>query len=106
MIDEQADGGRFRFCPRRASALDGRLIKAGDQLRLVCTARGFVFCLDPKVAVGTIIRVSDYEIVLCRRAINPGYGRRGVPGSDEDRGEPLEEATVREAWTRISAACR
>ena len=94
---EQVDGGRFRFCPHCAGALESRLIKAGDQARLVCTACGFVFFLDPKVAVGTIIRVSDHEIVLCRRAINPGYGCWVFPGGYVDRGEQLEEAAVREA---------
>jgi len=94
---EQGNSGPFRFCPRCAGALESRLIKAGDQPRLVCQACGFVLYLDPKVAVGTIIRVSDYEIVLCRRAIDPGYGRWVFPGGYVDRGEQLEEAAVREA---------
>ena len=94
---EQGNSGPFRFCPRCAGTLESRLIKAGDQPRLVCQACGFVLYLDPKVAVGTIIRVSDYEIVLCRRAIDPGYGRWVFPGGYVDRGERLEEAAVREA---------
>ena len=94
---EQGESGPFRFCPRCAGALESRLIKAGDQPRLVCVACGFVFYLDPKVAVGTIIRVSDHGIVLCRRAIDPGYGRWVFPGGYVDRGEQLEEAAVREA---------
>ena len=94
---EEGDRGRFRFCPRCAGALESRLIKAGDIPRLVCGACGYVFYLDPKVAVGAIIRVSDDEIVLCRRAIDPGYGRWVFPGGYVDRGEQLEEAAVREA---------
>jgi len=96
-MSEQGESGPFRYCPQCAGALESRLIKAGDQPRLVCKACGFVFYLDPKVAVGTIIRVSDYEIVLCRRAIDPGYGRWVFPGGYVDRGEQLEEAAVREA---------
>ena len=94
---EQGESGPFRFCPQCAGGLESRLIKAGDQPRLVCKACGFVFYLDPKVAVGTIIRVSDHEIVLCRRAIDPGYGLWVFPGGYVDRGEQLEEAAVREA---------
>ena len=46
----------FRFCPRCGGALERRLLKATEPERLVCTARcGFVFYLDPKIAVGTII---------------------------------------------------
>ena len=92
------DGERaFRFCPRCGGAFDGRILKAGDPARLVCDRCGFVFYLDPKVAVGTIIRTGDHEIVLCRRAIEPGYGRWVFPGGYVDRGEKLEDAAVREA---------
>ena len=35
--------------------------------------------------------------MLCRRAIEPGYGRWVFPGGYVDRGEKLEEAAVREA---------
>jgi 8-oxo-dGTP diphosphatase len=94
---EYGESGPIRFCPRCAGTLESRSIKAGDQPRLVCEACGFVFYLDPKVAVGTIIRVTDHGIVLCRRAIHPGYGRWVFPGGYVDRGEQLEEAAVREA---------
>ncbi|MGH9331865.1 MAG: NUDIX hydrolase [Vicinamibacterales bacterium] len=106
---------QYRFCPVCASALEKRLLKPGDPERLVCSACGFVFYLDPKVAVGTIIRIdasiplaagpstplgatapSD-RVVLVRRAIEPGYGRWVFPGGYVDRGEPIEIAAVREA---------
>jgi len=88
---------RFRFCPHCGGSFDARVLKEGEPERLVCDACGFVFYLDPKVAVGTIIRTADHEIVLCRRAIEPGYGRWVFPGGYVDRGEKLEEAAVREA---------
>ena len=91
------DGGAFRFCPRCAGPLVSRSIKAGDPLRLVCEACGFVFYLDPKVAVGTIIRAADDRLVLVRRAIEPGYGLWVFPGGYVDRGEEITSAAVREA---------
>ncbi|MCX6549878.1 MAG: NUDIX hydrolase [Acidobacteria bacterium] len=96
MTDHAADRA-FRFCPQCAGSLTSQQIKAGDPSRLVCDRCGFVFYLDPKVAVGTIIRMDDDGIVLCRRAINPGYGRWVFPGGYVDRGEMLEEAAIREA---------
>jgi ADP-ribose pyrophosphatase YjhB (NUDIX family) len=87
----------FRFCPHCGGAFSARVLKEGEPARLVCERCGFVFYLDPKVAVGTIIRMADHEIVLCRRAIEPGYGRWVFPGGYVDRGEVLEEAAVREA---------
>ena len=100
LLRNMPDGGgerEFRFCPHCGGAFNARILKEGDPARLVCDRCGFVFYLDPKVAVGTIIRTVDHEIVLCRRAIEPGYGRWVFPGGYVDRGEKLEEAAIREA---------
>jgi ADP-ribose pyrophosphatase YjhB (NUDIX family) len=56
-----------------------------------------VFYLDPKVAVGTIIKAANDRLVLVKRAIEPGYGRWVFPGGYVDRGEPLQVAAIREA---------
>ena len=87
----------FSFCPRCGGALERRLLKSTEPERPVCTRCGFVFYLDPKIAVGTIIKVAGDRIVLVRRAIEPGYGRWVFPGGYVDRGEPLTAAAVREA---------
>lgn len=92
--DESRD---FRFCPRCAQPFERRTLKAGEPERLVCPGCGFVFYLDPKIAVGTIIDVGDGRIVLVKRAIEPGYGKWVFPGGYVDRGEPLPAAALREA---------
>ena len=87
----------YRFCPACGGALEARSLKAGEPERLVCGRCGFVFYLDPKVAVGTIIQMSDGGIVLVRRAIDPGYGLWVFPGGYVDRGEEVQAAAIREA---------
>ncbi len=89
----------FRFCPVCGAALEPRVLKTGEPMRLVCTGGtcGFVFYLDPKLAVGTIIRMPDGGIVLARRAIEPGHGRWVFPGGYVDRGEEVRTAAMREA---------
>jgi 8-oxo-dGTP diphosphatase len=87
----------YRFCPACAGALEPRTLKAGEPSRLVCKRCGFVFYMDPKVAVGTIISAADGRLVLVRRAIEPGYGLWVFPGGYMDRGERALEAAVREA---------
>jgi ADP-ribose pyrophosphatase YjhB (NUDIX family) len=77
--------------------LEPRSLKATEPERLVCTVCGFVFYLDPKVAVGTIIRDPEQRIVLVRRAIEPGYGKWVFPGGYVDLGEEVRVAAVREA---------
>src|SRR4030095_5049209 len=87
----------FRFCPSCGQLLVPRRLKPADRERMTCAACDFVFYLDPKVAVGTIIRVDDERVVLVRRAIEPGYGLWVFPGGYVDRGEEVTAAAVREA---------
>ncbi len=91
------DAHSYRFCPRCGTGLETRLLKAGEPERLVCVGCAFVFYLDPKVAVGTIITNALGEVLLVRRAIEPGYGKWVFPGGYVDRGEPVQVAAVREA---------
>jgi mutator protein MutT len=87
----------YSFCPLCGGELDLRTIKPTEPDRLVCRRCGFIFYQDPKVAVGTIIRDGHDQIVLVRRAIEPGYGRWVFPGGFVDRGETVLAAAVREA---------
>ena len=87
----------YRYCPACGGPLQPRLLKAGEPERLVCRNCEFVFYLDPKVAVGTIIDAGDSRVVLIQRSIEPDYGKWVFPGGYVDRGEMLEAAAVREA---------
>ncbi len=103
----------FHFCPVCSGGLERRTIKEGEPERLVCQDCDFVFYLDPKVAVGTIIDArtgapegrtwpaggdaSAPRVVLIKRSIEPGYGKWVFPGGYVDRGEETEAAAIREA---------
>lgn len=86
--------------------LEPRSLKATEPTRLVCTRCGFVFYLDPKVAVGTLIRDESKQVALVRRAIEPGYGKWTFPGGYVDRGEPVRIAAVREAREEVGLDIR
>lgn len=85
----------YKFCPQCGGLLKKRLLKSGEPERLVCTACGFVFYMDPKLAAIALVPL-DGGLVLVRRAIDPGYGLWVVPGGFVDAGEPVQEAVVRE----------
>jgi ADP-ribose pyrophosphatase YjhB (NUDIX family) len=87
----------YHFCPRCGGDLELRTIKQGEPARLVCVRCAFIFYLDPKVAVGTIIVDEREHIVLVKRAIEPGYGKWVFPGGYVDRGEDVKVAAMREA---------
>src|SRR5688500_13240614 len=87
----------YSFCPMCGGDLELRTVKAAEPGRLVCIRCGFIFYLDPKVAVGTIITDERNHVVLVRRAIEPGYGKWVFPGGYVDRGEEVRVAAVREA---------
>jgi ADP-ribose pyrophosphatase YjhB (NUDIX family) len=94
------DAATYKYCPRCGGAFERRLLKPGEPERLVCLACGYIFYLDPKIAVGTVIRTeatAGARLVLVRRAIEPGYGKWVFPGGYVDRGERLIDAAVREA---------
>lgn len=99
----------YRFCPVCGSPLEPRVLKASEPKRLVCASAAcrFVFYLDPKMAVGTIIRVAEgRRIVLVKRAIEPGYGKWVFPGGYVDRGEEMTLAAIREAREETGLAIR
>lgn len=98
-MHSQDDTPPYKFCPVCGSPLEPRVLKVTEPKRLVCTnpACGFVFYLDPKIAVGTIISVGNNRIVLVKRAIEPGYGKWVFPGGYVDRGEEITLAALREA---------
>src|SRR5262249_34347441 len=59
----------YRYCPRCGHGLEKRSLKPNEPDRLVCPRCSFVFYIDPKIAVGTVIRSESGRIVLVRRAI-------------------------------------
>ena len=96
----------YRFCALCGDRLEPRVVKAGEAERPVCRGCGHIVYLDPKIAVGTVIRNGDGEIALVRRSIEPGYGKWVYPGGYVDRGEVLLAAAAREALEEANLRIR
>lgn len=95
----------YKFCPLCGGGLTERLLKEGDPKRLVCGACGFIFYIDPKLAVLALVPYQG-GLVMVRRAIEPGYGLWVVPGGFVDLGEKVEEAVVRETFEECGLTVR
>jgi ADP-ribose pyrophosphatase YjhB (NUDIX family) len=63
--------------------------------RPTCARCGYVYFMDPKVAVMGLV-VQQNRILLVQRAIEPGKGLWALPGGYMDAGEMPDEALRRE----------
>lgn len=76
------------------------MAERGGRLRPSCTACGFVYFADPKLAAAVIVE-RDGKVLLGRRVNEPGRGRWSLPAGFVDRGEVVEEAAAREAQEEL-----
>jgi ADP-ribose pyrophosphatase YjhB (NUDIX family) len=102
-----ADGGQFsrpplwltsmvRYCSRCATELAFGPVAGEDRDRLACPACGFVAYLNPRLVVTALPVTESGEIVLLRRAIEPGYGKWAQPGGFLEIDETAQQGAVRE----------
>ena len=83
----------FSFCPRCAAKHPR---PGGVPFR--CGQCDFTLFFGPVAAVGGLIVNDANELLLVRRARDPGKGLWGLPGGFVDRGETIEEALSREVY--------
>jgi ADP-ribose pyrophosphatase YjhB (NUDIX family) len=79
------------------------IVPDGDNReRLVCPDCGFINYENPKIVVGSVVRIGD-RILLCRRAIEPRYGFWTLPACYLELNESTAEGAMREAWEEAQA---
>jgi ADP-ribose pyrophosphatase YjhB (NUDIX family) len=83
-----------------------REIPEGDtHERLVCNDCGFIAYENPKLVVGSVVEeAASGKLLLCRRAIEPGYGLWTLPAGYLELGESPTEGAIREALEEAGAA--
>jgi 8-oxo-dGTP diphosphatase len=96
-------GQPIRFCPHCSHSVETR--ELGGKERPYCPRCTLGFYEDPKLAVAVLIE-HDGKIVLQRRTIDPGMGRWTFPSGYVERGEPVEDAAVREAIEEVGVQVR
>ena len=82
-----------KYCPQCGTALETK--RVGDRDRPVCPGCGFIFYINPIVAVGALIE-RDSRVALVHRGVEPGRGLWGLPAGYVEADESAEEAAVRE----------
>ena len=91
----------MKFCTECGTPVELR-IPADDVLpRHVCPQCETIHYRNPKLVVGCIAEWQD-RILLCRRAIEPGYGLWTLPAGFMENGESTQQAAARET---LEEAC-
>lgn len=86
----------FRYCPRCATE-NANL----GSIPFRCSACSYSQFFGPVAAVGALVSNGDGQMLLVRRARNPGKGKWGLPGGFVDREETIEAALAREVMEEI-----
>lgn len=68
-----------------------------DRLRRVCGDCGFIDYQNPRIVVGAVCVWEDH-FLLCRRAIEPGYGKWTFPAGFMELNETVAQGAAREAY--------
>ena len=69
--------------------------------RKICKTCGFVDYENPKVVAGSLV-VKNNQFLLCKRAIEPSYGKWTFPSGYLDKGETPEIGAKREAFEEVN----
>jgi ADP-ribose pyrophosphatase len=88
---EQSIESVYYFCPRCAEPND----QVGE-IPFRCNRCGMAAFFGPVAAVGALVTNARDELLLVRRAREPGKGCWGLPGGFVDRNETVESALARE----------
>jgi ADP-ribose pyrophosphatase YjhB (NUDIX family) len=92
----------INFCSVCGAPVETR-IPAGDTLyRQVCVRCGTIHYQNPKLVIGSI-PVWEQRVLLCKRAIEPRYGRWTLPAGFMENSETVAEAAMRETVEEAGA---
>ncbi len=95
-----------RFCIQCGSnQMVSRIPEGDDHIRDQCAVCGHIHYFNPKIVVGALPIWED-KVLLCKRAIEPRFGKWTLPAGFMEENETLEEGAARETLEEASAHIR
>ena len=92
-----------KFCRNCGTAVENRVPDDGDtKIRAVCPSCKTIHYENPLNVVGTI-PVWENKVLLCKRNIEPRYGKWTLPAGFLEIGESLAEGAARETQEEAGA---
>lgn len=92
----------MNYCSNCGSIVGLRVPPGDDRPRFVCDTCDAIHYQNPKMVVG-IIPESEGRILLCRRAIEPRFGKWTFPAGYLENGETVSAAARRETLEEAGA---
>ena len=92
----------MKFCGQCGASITLKVPVDDNRQRHVCDACETIHYINPKVIVGCLPTVGD-KILLCKRAIEPRYGKWTLPAGFMENGETSADGAARETWEEAAA---
>ncbi len=92
----------MKYCPDCGGTIALRIPDDDNRVRHICTSCNRIHYQNPKLVIGAIPAWED-KVLLCRRAIEPQYGKWTLPGGFMENGESTAQAAMRETLEEASA---
>jgi len=92
----------MKYCSHCGARVTSRIPPGDDRPRFVCDTCQTIHYENPRIVVGCIPEFDD-RILVCRRAIQPCYGKWTLPAGYLENGETLVEAMKRETFEEAKA---
>ncbi len=91
----------MKYCSACGAAVEFRIPADDNRARHICSACNMIHYQNPRMVIGSIPQWED-KVLLCRRAIEPQYGKWTLPGGFMENGETTAQAAIRET---LEEAC-
>lgn len=92
----------MKYCQHCAGPITHRIPPGDDKLRFCCIECDVVFYQNPNNIVGTLPIYED-KVLLCKRAIEPRYGKWTLPAGFMENGETTLQGAIRETAEEAGA---
>jgi ADP-ribose pyrophosphatase YjhB (NUDIX family) len=93
----------MKYCGECGSQVEFVIPQDDNRHRHVCLSCKTIHYYNPKIIAGCIPEL-DGQILLCKRAIEPQYGKWTLPAGFMENGESTTQAAVRETLEEANAS--
>ena len=93
----------MKYCSACGSTVEISIPAGDNRPRHICVECETIHYQNPKIVAGCL-PVQGSRVLLCKRAIDPQYGKWTLPAGFMENGESLEEAAMRESIEEANAS--